>query len=95
LAKDIVNYFFLVDPMPQYVNDFTFLLRTSTPDLGCNMAGDCNPFAVQAEIDKTHHATGIFSPETIVLIDNGNGSINGRGGEELYPAHPVFILMQQ
>ena len=89
LAKDIVNYFFLVDPMPQYVNDFTFLLRTSsTPDLGCDRAGNCNIQAVKDLIDATHNATGIFSLETIVLIDNGDGAVNGRVSPELYPDQP-------
>lgn len=87
LAKKIVGEFFLAEPMPKYLDKFTFWVRTSsTSDLGCNIVGDCNPTAVIAAIDETHNATGIYSPETIVLINNG--SLNGRAFLDTYPNPP-------
>lgn len=88
LAKKIVGEFFLAEPMPKYLDKFTFWVRTSpTPDFNCDIAGNCTNWQpIKDEIDRTHNATGIFSPETIILINNG--SLNGKGWLEPYPTPP-------
>jgi len=90
LAKKIVNQFFMVDPMQKYLDKFTFWVRTSpTPDFNCDRASNCtNTQAIRDEIDKTHSATGIYSSETIVLINNGSvtgaSALDGPGIPTIY-----------
>ncbi len=74
LAKKVVNQFFMVDPMPKYLDKFTFWVRTSpTPDFGCDRSSKCvNKQAIVDEIKRTHNVIGIYSPETIILINNGS-----------------------
>ncbi len=90
LAKKIVEDFFLVDPMSKYLDRFTFWVRTD-PGIGnldCVLWGECNSNLVKAKIDETHNATGIYSPETIVLINNGG--LNGRAAIEGYSAPSIY-----
>lgn len=72
MAKKMVQYFFIPDPMPKHLNNFTFW-RVKTP---VNEVLNSD-IVVERVIKRVISATGIVPQETYLLRKSTNGAVSG------------------